>query len=481
MKKILLSILLTIILSSNVVFADATSECNNLASYTMGINSIGSSAINECKNNLNQYSSSELSTAFSQCKSKHLPQLEAWGADTSSGAFSVIYKCVQQKVSSVQYSPSSIYINTYSASNDNDWNKLFLNVIEALSDHTKGTMDSFSQYVDSMVELAENTADDILETSHKTPMPQSELSGFIELLESFDDDILKAKNDSIKKIDDDIQTLKTKKIEYLNEVSNGSFILEVYSGTYEYLDESSDWIGRKYTEGSGNLAYNVEFFNENVVLKKSVVQPTTTSTNNVITSPTVTATKIFKDITPSHKQSNAIAYLKKTGYIGGYDDGSFKPENTVNRAELLKILIGERYNTAGYNNCFKDVKDEWFAPYVCYAKAQGWISGYTDGTFKPAQTVNRAEAIKMAIEVFGLELPSVQSNPFSDVDKSTWFAPYVQIAKVSGLFDNSMTSYGASNGMKRGDISDIIYRLLAIKKLGVNEYSKSLDSEMTSK
>jgi len=188
---------------------------------------------------------------------------------------------------------------------------------------------------------------------------------------------------------------------------------------------------------------------------------------------------VFNDIDTSNKYSNAIVYLKKNNIIGGYSDGTFKPNNTINRAELLKILIGDRYNTSGYNNCFKDVNEEWFAPYVCYAKKQGWIKGYENGTFKPSQTVNRAEAIKMAIEVFGIELPkTIKSNPYSDVDKNLWFAPYIQISKESGLFDDSMTSYRAGEGMKRGDVSSIIYRLLAMKKLKMNKYSRGLDLEM---
>lgn len=40
-----------------------------------------------------------------------------------------------------------------------------------------------------------------------------------------------------------------------------------------------------------------------------------------------------------------------------------------------------------YENCFEDVEDEWFAPYVCYAKEKGWVTGYPDGTFKPENNV----------------------------------------------------------------------------------------------
>lgn len=116
----------------------------------------------------------------------------------------------------------------------------------------------------------------------------------------------------------------------------------------------------------------------------------------------------FSDVPSTHKNRNAIDYLQGAGVINGYADGTFKPENTVNRAELLKILIeGKGINPDGseYKNCFLDVKEEWFAKYVCYAQEQGWVSGYVDGTFKPAQTVNKAEAIKMLVNSQGYEIP----------------------------------------------------------------------------
>lgn len=188
--------------------------------------------------------------------------------------------------------------------------------------------------------------------------------------------------------------------------------------------------------------------------------------------------QIFNDITPAHKYVTAITYLKDNNVIDGYPDGAFKPNNTVNRAELMKILIGDSLPSGTYENCFTDVHKEWFASYVCYGKSQGWVEGYANGSFKPAQTVNRAEAIKMAIEVQGLDLPSsVLNDPYSDVPKEQWFAKYVYVAKEAGLFDN-LTNYAAGDGMERGNISDIIYRLLAIQALEVEKYEKALDGQM---
>ena len=74
-----------------------------------------------------------------------------------------------------------------------------------------------------------------------------------------------------------------------------------------------------------------------------------------------TDVQIFNDVETKSKNSQAIKYLKDNQIIGGYSDGSFKPSNSINRAELLKILvegIGNRPDETKYKNCFPDVKNE---------------------------------------------------------------------------------------------------------------------------
>jgi endonuclease YncB( thermonuclease family) len=168
-----------------------------------------------------------------------------------------------------------------------------------------------------------------------------------------------------------------------------------------------------------------------------------------------------------NKNETAINYLYENGVISGYSDGSFQPDKTLNRAELLKILVGGmgvQPSAAEYKNCFPDVKEEWFAPYVCYAKMQGWVGGYPDGTFRPAQTVNKAEAIKMTVNSQGYEVPnSVSETLYSDVDNGQWYAPFIKVAKDKGLLEETGSIFGVTNDMKRGAISENIYRAMIIK------------------
>jgi hypothetical protein len=187
----------------------------------------------------------------------------------------------------------------------------------------------------------------------------------------------------------------------------------------------------------------------------------------------------------SSKNRIAIDYLNAMGVISGYPDGTFRPLNTVNRAELLKILVGGQGAApvaAQYGDCFPDVIDEWFAPFICYAKEQGWVSGYPDGTFRPANTVNTAEAIKMVVNAQGYQLPeSAPAFLYSDVDNATWYAPYVKAAKDKGILEPTSGHLGVSSDMKRGGISEIVYRAMYIRQQGLERFpAQQAEAENTS-
>ncbi len=171
----------------------------------------------------------------------------------------------------------------------------------------------------------------------------------------------------------------------------------------------------------------------------------------------------FSDVTDA-TQDEAVDYLEDEGIISGYPDGTFKPNNSINRAELMKILVGAANaspDPSKYRNCFPDVKTEWFSPYVCYAKSQGWISGYPDGTFKPAQSVNRAEAMKMLINSQDFSVPgAVSQDVFTDVKAGTWYSPFVYVAKAEDIVMQETGNYYPANSMTRGDLSVFAFRAL---------------------
>lgn len=175
----------------------------------------------------------------------------------------------------------------------------------------------------------------------------------------------------------------------------------------------------------------------------------------------------FSDVTAGHTNQAAIEYLVYTGTLQGYSDGTFKPENTINRAELMKVLVagqGIDPDADTYNNCFPDVTTDWYAPYVCYAHEQGWVDGYPSGLFDPARTVNKVEAAKMIINGLGLGslVPDeVTDKLYNDADSSAWYAPYLYVVKNLNL-DGAGTKFYPDNGMDRGRAAEYLFRVEVI-------------------
>lgn len=115
---------------------------------------------------------------------------------------------------------------------------------------------------------------------------------------------------------------------------------------------------------------------------------------------------------------DAIEYVRDQGIAQGYLDGSFRPEQSINRAEFAKIIMLAVSDEGGMNgsNCFRDVRNEWFAPYVCEARDHGMVSGYQDGTFRPAQDISFAEASSLIAKAYHGNMSG----------GGEWYTPYVR-------------------------------------------------------
>ncbi|MFH1545811.1 MAG: S-layer homology domain-containing protein, partial [Patescibacteria group bacterium] len=148
---------------------------------------------------------------------------------------------------------------------------------------------------------------------------------------------------------------------------------------------------------------------------------------------------------------NAITTLKNRGVVNGYDDGTFKPFNPINRAEFMKIVIGASGKQPHGDSCFKDVQKEWFAGYVCKGWSDGIVGGYPDGSFKPEQQINVAEALKITLKAFGIETREASSG-------EAWHAPFVQYAQNAGYWLNTFDSN--SKQLTREDMAELVYRLM---------------------
>ncbi|MFA6458437.1 MAG: S-layer homology domain-containing protein [Patescibacteria group bacterium] len=172
----------------------------------------------------------------------------------------------------------------------------------------------------------------------------------------------------------------------------------------------------------------------------------------------------FFDVPVSSPNAAAIDYLSKEGVIAGYGDGSFRPGNPVNRAEALKILLlasGVQIQNP-VSAVFPDVPaDAWFAPFVFSAKNSGIVDGYRDGSFRPEQTVNLVEALKILLNTntIPLENYTTASQLFADSEKDAWYNSFLLYAKTFNLVEpNSANQIQPATPLTRGALAEIVYR-----------------------
>ncbi|MBU5625922.1 S-layer homology domain-containing protein [Oscillibacter sp. MSJ-2] len=127
---------------------------------------------------------------------------------------------------------------------------------------------------------------------------------------------------------------------------------------------------------------------------------------------TVASAAEYKDLSDKDEitYSEAVAVLNKLGIIEGYEDGSFKPDTALNRAQAAKIMCGLLLTQATADKLtvsaapFKDVAaDYWAAAYISYCKNAGILDGYSDGTFKPTATLTGYQFCKMLLTALGYD------------------------------------------------------------------------------
>ena len=140
-----------------------------------------------------------------------------------------------------------------------------------------------------------------------------------------------------------------------------------------------------------------------------------------------TYSNTFSDVPKGCWAANYIGYMQQFGIITGYSDGSFRPDAPVTRAEFAAIASRFEKLTEG-SKSFTDVPDTyWAARYINFAATRGWVTGYSDGTFKPENTITRAEVAAVTCRL--LERSADQSyirshlnelRTFADMTESHW-------------------------------------------------------------
>ena len=166
-------------------------------------------------------------------------------------------------------------------------------------------------------------------------------------------------------------------------------------------------------------------------------------------------------------------------YIVGYDDGTFRPDNDMSRAEaaaiFARLISEEKGESISGKSTFKDVSSkEWYYSYIGYLAKYDIIKGYADGTFKPDAPVTRAEFVSMAVRYYGL-FDDVQKSgytvKYTDVSSTYWAYADIAYAKNIGWLNGYADgTFKGDNDITRAEVVTVVNR--ATGRVADKEYVK---------
>lgn len=212
--------------------------------------------------------------------------------------------------------------------------------------------------------------------------------------------------------------------------------------------------------------------------EKATLKVTVTSAAEATPTPTPTATP---DVTPAPTDPVINTKYAKA-YITGYEDGTFRAENSITRAEVAAIfarLSSTPMDTSrDYAVSYSDVESNaWYKNYIGFLTTTGVLTGYEDGTFKPNNIITRAEMCAVITRAMGYTLSS-DGTTFTDVAvDAPWAVNYVgTLAKEGVVTGYSDGTFGAAKGITRAETVTMINRLLMDGELVTNNTPNDVSS-----
>lgn len=171
------------------------------------------------------------------------------------------------------------------------------------------------------------------------------------------------------------------------------------------------------------------------------------------------STFAYTDVTEGTTTAEAVSILSGLEIITGFEDGTFRPEETVTRAQMAAIIC----RTLGYESqaesskgvtVFNDVAaDHWASGYVNVAQAQGIINGYGDGNFGPEDKVTYEQAVKMIVSALGYDIAATAKGGYP--------TGYLAIASAEGITKGANGRVG--DAAARGTIAVLVYNSLEVR------------------
>jgi len=189
----------------------------------------------------------------------------------------------------------------------------------------------------------------------------------------------------------------------------------------------------------------------------------------IMTTGTLAYAGDFNDINNT-KYQEAVEFLSAFEVVDGFGDGTFRPEESVTRgqmAKMLTVVLGYKDFSQNLHSSFADTQGHWADPYVEIVNSFDIVVGYDEDTFGPDNNISYSEAVTMIVRTLGYTDSSLEGD---------WPYDYLVKATDLGILDSvSMMSSGAT----RGDVALMIYNALDNYQVRVNDRNRPIDLDDT--
>ena len=182
----------------------------------------------------------------------------------------------------------------------------------------------------------------------------------------------------------------------------------------------------------------------------------------------VTEAEMFSDVSENKWYYDYVLDAANLGIINGRGDGIFAPEEDVTRGDfavMLTNMLGVKNMPSVENNPFADVNEnKYYSDAIAYCYKEGYIGGYPDGTFKPEQSITRQEAAKIMAEA--MELTEVSDELFNDDAKiGGWASEFVYQCRAAGIFggDADTGNFRPTDAISRAETAKIMVEAYNLK------------------
>ena len=178
----------------------------------------------------------------------------------------------------------------------------------------------------------------------------------------------------------------------------------------------------------------------------------------------------FNDVPADHTYVDGIQFLFDRKIVVGNPDGSFEPDDILNRAEGLTMIVRAVFEYYDFNTdsleqyknngCFSDVGPGlWYTKYICFSFSNGWVIGYSDGNYSPGKYVNFVEGLKIIYK--GFDFKYIEGAPI-------WYKYVVEDASLYNYIPITISDFGQY--LTRAEMADIIARVIKFYEGDLDDY-----------